>query len=81
MNFDNLYNGDKFFGDATNIFLNENWRFVFNETKKSIFEVFSLIIENVMNNVSKKIPYENIFTGENWSNGYQRVEHFQLINE
>lgn len=65
MNFDNLYNGDKFFGDTTNMFLNENWRFVFSETKQSIFEVFSLIIENVMNNVSKKIPYDDIFTGEN----------------
>lgn len=57
----NLYNGDKVLGDNTNLFLNENWREVFNETKKSVFSAFSLIAENVLNNIFAKIPYDELF--------------------
>lgn len=62
---DNLYNGDKLLGDATNSFLNENWEDVFNELKKSVFEAFAQIVENVLNNIFQKIPYDDLFAKEN----------------
>lgn len=57
----NLYNGDKLLGDGTNLFLNENWRDVFNEINKSVFDAFSQILENVLNNIFQKIPYDDLF--------------------
>lgn len=57
----NLYNGDKALGDSTNLFLNQNWLEVFTEIKKSVFSAFSQIIENVLNNVLTKVPYDELF--------------------
>lgn len=57
----NLYNGDKVLGDATNLFLNENWSDVFNEINKSVFEAFAKIVENVLNNIFQKVPYDDLF--------------------
>lgn len=63
-NLSNLYNGDKALGDNTNLFLNENWRDVFPEVKVSIFEAFSQIIDNVLQNVFAKVPYNELFAEE-----------------
>lgn len=60
-NLGNLYNGDKLLGDGTNLFLNENWRDVFNEINKSVFDAFSQIVENVLNNIFQKVPYDELF--------------------
>lgn len=60
-NLGNLYNGDKLLGDGTNLFLNENWSDVFNEINKSVFDAFSQIIENVLNNIFQKVPYDDLF--------------------
>lgn len=57
----NLYNGDKLLGDNTNLFLNENWRDIFNEIKKSVFSAFAQIGENVITNVFSKVPYDELF--------------------
>lgn len=62
MQLDNLYNGDKLLGDSTNLFLNENWEEIYNELKRSIFDAFGLIIQNVMNQVFRKIPYNELFS-------------------
>lgn len=59
---DNLYNGDKVLGDSTNLFLNENWQEIFNELKRSIFDAFGLIVANLMNQVFRKIPYNELFS-------------------
>lgn len=62
---DNLYKGDKLLGDATNLFLNESWQEVFNEINKSVYEAFSQIVENVLNNIFQKVPYDELFAKEN----------------
>lgn len=59
---DNLYNGDKVLGDTTNLFLNENWEEIFNELKRSIFDAFGLIMQNIINTVFRKIPYNELFS-------------------
>lgn len=55
------YNGDKALGDNTNLFLNENWTDVWPEIKKSVFDAFSQIAENVLLNVFTKVPYDELF--------------------
>lgn len=60
-NLGNLYKGDKLLGDATNLFLNENWQDVFNEIKISVFGAFSQIVGSVLNNVFQKVPYDELF--------------------
>lgn len=56
--------GDKLLGDNTNLFLNENWKDVFPEIKKNVFEAFAQIVENVLSNVFAKVPYDELFTNE-----------------
>lgn len=60
-NFENLYNGDKALGDSTNLFLNNNWEEIYNELKPLIFDAFTLIIQNTIVNVFRKVPYKEIF--------------------
>lgn len=60
----NLYNGDKLLGDNTNVFLNENWKEVFTEIKKSVFSAFAQIAENALNNIFAKVPYDDFFQQE-----------------
>lgn len=62
MQLDNLYNGDKVLGDSTNLFLNENWEEIFNELKRSIFDAFGLIMQNIINTVFRKIPYNELIS-------------------
>lgn len=57
----NLYKGDKVLGDNTNLFLNENWQEVWPEIRKSVYSAFSQIIENVLNNMFAKVPYDELF--------------------
>lgn len=61
VHFDNLYNGDQILGNTTNLFLNENWEDIFNELKGTIFEAFALIVQQVLNNIFGKVPYEELF--------------------
>lgn len=61
---DNLYNGDRALGESTNLFLNENWKEIFDELKQSIFDAFTLIVQNLLNNVFNKVPYAELFA--NW---------------
>jgi len=59
--FGNLYNGDKLLGDSTNVFLNENWEDIFNELKGLIFDAFGLVMQNILNSIFRKIPYDELF--------------------
>lgn len=60
-NFENLYNGDRLLGEATNRFLNENWQDIFNELKGSIFDAFSLITQGMLNNMWSHHDYSHLF--------------------
>lgn len=62
--FENLYKGDKALGDSTNLFLNENWKDIFNEIKGSIFDAFTLIAQGALTNVFNKVPYKELFSDD-----------------
>lgn len=59
--FGNLYNGDKALGETTNLFLNDNWRDIYNEIKGSIFDAFSLIMQSMLNNLFAHHDYNHLF--------------------
>ncbi|XP_037956730.1 protein takeout-like [Teleopsis dalmanni] len=59
--FTNLFNGDKELGDNMNLFLNENWKAIFDELHDKIAEAFARIYESVITNVFTKYPYEKYF--------------------
>ncbi|XP_063709323.1 uncharacterized protein LOC134837861 [Culicoides brevitarsis] len=61
MHFTNLFNGDKALGDNMNLFLNENWKDIFAETKKSIENAFVNVIKNYINDVFNVLPYKELF--------------------
>lgn len=64
IHFENLYNGDKALGDGTNQFLSENWADIYKELKQLIFDAFTLVIKNTVENVFHKIPYKDLFAAE-----------------
>lgn len=39
----------------------ENWTEVWPEIKKSVFSAFSQIAENVLYNMFRKVPYDELF--------------------
>jgi len=57
----NLFNGDKALGDNMNLFINENWRDILKELKPSIQDTISQILQNIINRIFAKIPYDDIF--------------------
>lgn len=59
--FENLYNGDKLLGDSTNTFLNENWEDIYKELRPLIFDGFTLIIQQTLQNVFHKVPFRELF--------------------
>ncbi|XP_061390855.1 uncharacterized protein LOC133326193 [Musca vetustissima] len=58
---ENLFNGDKTLGDNMNLFLNENWKDLYQEVKASLADGFSKIYADVINDVFSKFPYEKFF--------------------
>lgn len=62
--FGNLFKGDKALGDNTNLFLNENWKDIFNELKVNLFDAFGQIMENVITGMFTRIPYKELFADE-----------------
>lgn len=61
---DNLFNGNKALGETMNTFLNDNWVDLFNELKKGVLEAFGSVIVNLINNVYRRVPYEQLFKPE-----------------
>lgn len=61
MHFSNLFNGNKELGDNMNLFLNENWKDIFHETKASIEKAFVRVIKDYINDVFMKMPYKDLF--------------------
>lgn len=58
---ENLFNGDKALSDNMNLFLNENWKDIFQELRPSIQDAFSQIVDSLINSVFAKIPYSDIY--------------------
>nr|XP_013113143.1 unnamed protein product [Stomoxys calcitrans] len=58
---DNLFNGDKVLGDNMNLFLNENWKDIYNEVRPALARGFSVIYGAVINEVFTKFPYDKFF--------------------
>lgn len=61
MNFSNLFNGNKELGDNMNLFLNENWKDIFEDTKVSIEKAFVRVIKDYINDVFMMLPYKDLF--------------------
>jgi hypothetical protein len=61
MRLDNLFNGQEALTEHINIFLNENWKEIFNEMKLTIGPAFGEMTTQVMNNVFTKRPYKEFF--------------------
>lgn len=59
--FNNLFNGDKLLGDATNRILNENWKLFFEALKPDFVETMRVIGQNFSQILFSKIPIHNIF--------------------
>lgn len=58
---ENLFNGDKALSDNMNLFLNENWRDIFQELKPSIEDAFTQILNSLLNSVFSKVPYSDFY--------------------
>jgi hypothetical protein len=49
-------------GDATNDFINENWRLVLREVGKPAFKALGLVIHTILTEVAQKVPYDELFS-------------------
>ncbi|KAM7361427.1 protein takeout-like [Cochliomyia hominivorax] len=58
---DNLFNGDKALGDNMNLFLNENWKDIYDETKGSLNKAYADVFTDIVNKVFSKYPFEKYF--------------------
>jgi hypothetical protein len=63
MHFENIINGDKALTDNINLFLNENWKEIFNELKPKIAESFGEVTTQLISSVLSKRPYKEFFNG------------------
>lgn len=44
-----------------NIFLNENWMDILHELQPSITEALGHVVKNIINNICRKIPYNDLW--------------------
>lgn len=58
---DNLFNGDKVLGDNMNLFLNENWKEIFEELRTSMRVAFGAVTKKIINRVFTTHPFEKYF--------------------
>jgi len=49
-------------GDAMNNLINQNWRIILEDLGKPVFTAVGGIVNRILTNVSKKIPYNELFT-------------------
>ncbi|XP_046666994.1 protein takeout-like [Homalodisca vitripennis] len=59
--FTNLFNGDKTLGDATNRFLNENWKEAFKIYRNLPEEAFGTLIKDLANKVYTLFPRNELY--------------------
>lgn len=58
---ENLFNGDRFLGDTTNRFLNDNWRDVYSEMRPALAKTIAVMNKSVVKPVFDKIPYKELY--------------------
>ncbi|KAJ4448243.1 hypothetical protein ANN_10257 [Periplaneta americana] len=58
---ENLFNGDKFLGEAMNAFLNENWKELRREFGPALKEAISHIFLRIISNIFALVPYKDAF--------------------
>ncbi|XP_037827504.1 protein takeout-like [Lucilia sericata] len=61
-NVQNLFNGDKALGDNMNLFLNENWKEIYDEVRGSLNKAYAKVFKDVLNAVFSKYPYDKYFS-------------------
>nr|CAD7461676.1 unnamed protein product [Timema tahoe] len=59
--FNNLFNGDKNLGTATNNFLNDNWEDAFKTYKHLPEEAFGVLFKDLINKVYGHFPFEELY--------------------
>ncbi|XP_063224513.1 protein takeout-like [Bacillus rossius redtenbacheri] len=65
--FTNLFNGDKNLGEATNTFLNENWKEAFTTFKYLAEDAFGILFKDLANRVYSKFPVKELV--KDWPQG------------
>ena len=58
---DNLFNGDKLLGEATNRVLNENWKEIFVSYRGIIVETVGIVAKDLANKVLMKYPFKELY--------------------
>ncbi|KAF4524409.1 hypothetical protein B566_EDAN009325 [Ephemera danica] len=61
LDLENLFNGERSLSDNTNVFLNENWREMVQELGPPIAQALSAAVTQIMSNLSKSVPFNDIF--------------------
>nr|AEY81370.1 take out [Bactrocera dorsalis] len=57
----NLFNGDKALGDNMNLFLNENWKEIYQEVDVTFSKEISKLMSSIIDSVLDKTPYNKLF--------------------
>ncbi|XP_039947953.1 uncharacterized protein LOC120766477 [Bactrocera tryoni] len=57
----NLFNGDKALGDNMNLFLNENWKEIYQEVDITFSKELSKLMSSIIDSVFDKTPYNKLF--------------------
>ncbi|EFA05096.1 Protein takeout-like Protein [Tribolium castaneum] len=63
LQFNNLYNGDKFLESNLNVVMNENWREVYQELKPLLEEGFTRVFAALFDSVLRRVPVSDLFEG------------------
>ncbi|XP_056648322.1 circadian clock-controlled protein daywake-like [Diorhabda sublineata] len=61
INFENLFNGNEQLGKTTNDFLNKEWKSLIEDLNPTIKTTINTIAVSIINGVTAKIPYQNLF--------------------
>lgn len=59
--FDNLFGGNEILGNEMNRVLNDNWRIVWEDVKRSYEEAVEIILQDISNKILEKVPFGHYF--------------------
>ncbi|KAG5681946.1 hypothetical protein PVAND_011347 [Polypedilum vanderplanki] len=61
MNFTDLFNGNSELGKNMNKFINENWRDILDDLKRTIVQSFGDVFSTIINHIFNNFPYAEMF--------------------